>query len=186
MFEPRKYQARTQIVLAWTGRVGTTQKTNNQLAWAAGVGCMTYTLIATNTLDACIRTCTPPSPSTYTVWHRHTNTTTHNIQRRAWGGEGRGHTQTPYDHPLSVGLSPPPPFDVVVWVLGLLLLVVLQLTLGRVFFRFSRVTESRESSPYCLLSPSSLSHSPVLHLALLSQNDASGIVTSVKIVECGS
>ena len=45
--------------------------------------------------------------------------------------------------------------------------------------------ESQESLPHCVLSPSSLSHSPVQHLALLSENDASGIVTSVKIVEFG-
>ena len=45
--------------------------------------------------------------------------------------------------------------------------------------------EARESLRHCLLSPSSLSHSPVLHLALLSEKDASGIVTSVKIVEFG-
>ena len=43
----------------------------------------------------------------------------------------------------------------------------------------------RESMPNCLLSPSSLSHSPVLHLALLSEKYTSGIVTSVKIVEFG-
>ena len=49
---------------------------------------------------------------------------------------------------------------------------------------FARMPESRESLPHCLLSPSSVSHSPVLHLALLSENDASGIVMLVGAYLC--
>ena len=55
------------------------------------------------------------------------------------GRGGKTAHETPYHHPLRVGLSPPPPFDVVVWVLGLLLLVVSHLRLGRVSFLFSEV-----------------------------------------------
>ena len=78
-----------------------------------------------------------PSPSGYTVWHRHTNTTTYNIRCPGCRGVGRRHTQTPYNHHLTVGI--PPPFPVVVWVLRLLLLVVLHRRLGSVSFLSPRV-----------------------------------------------
>ena len=51
---------------------------------------------------------------------------------------GRG-AKTAHTNTLPGWLSPPPPFDVLVWVLGLLLLVVLQLRVGRVSFLLSQV-----------------------------------------------
>ena len=47
---------------------------------------------------------------------------------------------------------------------------------------FARMPEWRESLPHYVLSPTSLSRSPLLHLGLLSENDASGIDTSVRMV----
>ena len=84
---------------------------------------MKYTLIATNTVDACIHIY-PPPPSIHTVLQKHMHTTTHNIQCQGWGGWARGQTQAPHKHPLSVDLSAPPPLHFVVWVVGPLLVVL--------------------------------------------------------------
>ena len=99
---------------------------------------MTYTLIATITLDAYIHICTPPPPLAHTQFGIGIQTlqhTTYNVE----GAEGR--EEGTHKHlTITPGvLGYPPPFDVLVWVLGLLLLVALHLRLGRVSFLFSQV-----------------------------------------------
>ena len=99
---------------------------------------MTHTLIATNTLDTCRHICAPP-PRAYTQFCGSICTTQHTTYD-VKGGEGgvRGRPQAPHKHPLSVELSArPPPFHVVVWVVGLLCLLCLRL--GRVSITFLQV-----------------------------------------------
>ena len=85
---------------------------------------MTHTLIATNTLDACIRICPPPPPQ-----HTHSfakayaqHNTQHTMSRVGRVGK-RPNTSTAQTPPDCQAISPPP-FHVVVWVVGPLLVVL--------------------------------------------------------------
>ena len=85
---------------------------------------MTDTLIATNTLDACIHIC-PPPPSIHTALQKHMHNTTHNIQCQGWGRVGkRPNTSTAQTPPQCRAISHPPPFHVMVWVVGPLLVML--------------------------------------------------------------
>ena len=79
---------------------------------------MTHTLIATNTLDACIRICPPRIHTKAKAYAQHN--TQHTMSRV---GRVGGQTQAPHKHVLIVELSAPPPFNVVVWVVGPLLIL---------------------------------------------------------------
>ena len=102
---------------------------------------MTHTLIATNTLDACIHICAPPPPpaSIHTVLREHMHNTTHNIRCQRVGTVGQRPTTSTSQTPRECRAinPPPPPFHVVVWVVGLL--GSLCLRLGRVFIAFLQV-----------------------------------------------
>ena len=83
---------------------------------------MTQTLIASNTLDACIRICPP--------WHTHSfakayaqHNTQHTMSRVGRVGK-RPNTSTAQTPPQCRAITPPPPFHVVVWVVGPLLVVL--------------------------------------------------------------
>ena len=90
---------------------------------------MTHTLIATNTLDACIHICAPLQA--YTQFCRSVCTTQHTTYD-VKGGEGgvRGRPQAPHKHPSVSGYHPPPPVPFCGLGCGATVLVVLEVREG--------------------------------------------------------
>ena len=73
---------------------------------------MTRTLIATSTLDACIRIRAPPPPPTHTAlhWHMHMTPQHKTYDVQAAEGDKRAHTNTAQTPLECQAIMPPPPF----------------------------------------------------------------------------